>query len=73
MYRKTKIKDQLFDAVVIPSKLQNDILMAAHENLGHMGINKTYAFLHQRYFWPGMKKQHIHTCGRYTQDNLQAP
>ena len=50
--------------------------MVAHENLGYMGINKTYAFLHQRYFWPGMKKQityHIHTCGQCTQDNLQAP
>ena len=72
LYRKTRIKDQLFDAVVMPSKLQNNILMAAHENLGHMGINKTYAFLHQRYFWPGMKKQithHIHTCGQCTQDN----
>ena len=46
LYRKNKIKDQLFDAVVIPSKLQNNILIAAHEKLGYMGINKTYAFLH---------------------------
>ena len=76
LYRKTKVKDQLFDAVVIPSKLQNNILIAAHENLRHMGINKTYAFLHQRYFWPGMKKQiayHIHTCGKCAQENLRAP
>ena len=47
LYKGTKIKDQLFDAVVIPSKLQNNILIAAHENLGHMGITKTYAFLCQ--------------------------
>ena len=46
LYKGTKIKDQLFDAVVIPSKLQNNILIAAHENLGHMGITKTYAFLY---------------------------
>ena len=41
-----------------------------------MDINKTYAFLHQRYFWPGMKKQiayHIHTCGKCAQENLRAP
>ena len=50
------LKKTLFNAVVIPSKLQHKILHAVHENLGHMGINKTYAFLRQRYFWPGMKK-----------------
>ena len=74
LYRVTKIKDQLFDAIVIPGKLQNQILIAAHENLGHMGINKT--FLRQRSFWPGMKKQiahHIQTCGQCVQENLWAP
>ena len=50
LYKNTKIKDQLFDAVVIPSKLQNSILTAAHENLGHMCITKTYAFLCQAVF-----------------------
>ena len=44
LYRKTKAKNQLFDTVVFPSKLKYWILHAAHENLGHMGINKTYAF-----------------------------
>ena len=76
LYRVTKIKDSLYDAVVIPGKLQNQILIAAHENLGHMGINKTYAFLRQRYFWPGMKKQiahHIQTCEQCAQENLRAP
>ena len=76
LYRKTKIKDTLFDTIVVPGKLQHQILLAGHENLGHMGINKTYAFLRQRYFWPGMKKQvahHIHTCGNCAQENLYAP
>ena len=73
LYRVTRIKDQLFDAILVPGKLQNQILIAAHENLGHMGINKTYSFLRQRYFWPGMKKQlihHIQTCGQCAQENL---
>ena len=41
-----------------------------------MGINKTYAFLRQKYFWPGMKKQianHIRTCEQCVQENLRAP
>ena len=74
LYKGTK--DQMFDAAVIPSKLQNNILIAAHENLGHMGITKTYAFMHKQYFWPGMKKQithHIHTCEQCAQENLRAP
>ena len=76
LYWKTKVKKTLFEAVVVPSKLQHKILHAAHENLGHMGINKTYAFLRQRYFWPGMKKQitnHIKTCAQCAQENSQAP
>ena len=76
LYQKTKVKKTLFDAVVVPSKLQHKILHAAHDNLGNMGINKTYAFLRQRYFWPGMKKQitnHIKTCAQCMQENLQAP
>ena len=76
LYRVTKIKDQLFDAILVPGKLQNQILIAVHENLGHMGTNKTYSFLRQRYFWPGMKKQlahHIQTCGQCAQENLRAP
>ena len=56
--------------------MQSDIMLAVHENLGHMGINKTYVFLRQCYFWPGMKKQiahHIRTCGKCVQENLHAP
>ena len=76
LYKGTKIKDQMFDAAVIPSKQKSNILIAAHENLGHMGITKTYAFLPQQYFWPKMKKQfthHIHTCEQCAQENQHAP
>ena len=47
LYRKTRIRDVLYDTVVVPGKIQGKVLLAAHENLGHMGINKTYAFLRQ--------------------------
>ena len=73
LHQKTKVKNTLFDALVVPSKMQHKILHAAHENLDHMGINKTHAFLRQRYFWPGMKKQianHIRTCEQCVQENL---
>ena len=54
--------------------MQDAIMHAAHENLGHAGVTKTYAFLRQRYFWPGMKKHvanHIRTCGECAQENLR--
>ena len=60
----------------MPSKLQHNVLHAAYENLGHMGISKTNAILQQRYFWPGMKKQianYIKTCEQCIQENLKAP
>lgn len=74
LYRNTKIKTQVFDAVVVPADLQQKILHMAHENLGHMGRNKTYAFLRQRYFWPNLKQdvsQHVQTCELCIPENLR--
>ena len=76
LYRKTKVRDQIFDTVVVPGKLQQHILHAAHENLGHMGINKTYSFLRKKYYWLGMKKHithHIRSCEQCSKENLRPP
>ena len=44
LYLKTKVRKPLIWHIVIPSKLQHNVLIAAHENLGHMGISKTCIF-----------------------------
>ena len=39
LYQKTKVRNHLFDTLVIPSTLQHNVQITAHENLGHMGIS----------------------------------
>ena len=41
--------------LVIPNKLQEEILCTLHEGIagGHLGINKTLNRLKERFYWPG--------------------
>ena len=42
--------------LVIPQHLQKEVLSQYHEILGHMGIDKTYDALHQKYYWVNLYK-----------------
>ena len=43
--------------VAIPKKLSNDLIMAAHERVGHPEVYKTGEYLKRFYYWKGMNKQ----------------
>ena len=50
--------------VMVPSPLHVDLLQAAHDDVGHMGKNKTLHRL-QHYTWPGMTNdviEYIRSC-----------
>jgi len=54
-------------ALVIPSFLRRDVLRALHDDPtgGHMGEEKTYYRVRQRYWWPGMSrsvKSYVSSC-----------
>lgn len=54
--------------LVMPEVLRSDILEANHENMGHMGVDKTCNLIIKKYFWPRLYKEvmalmgHCVTC-----------
>ena len=48
----------------LPSSLRREVLINLHDLLtgGHLGVNKTYAKLRDRYFWPKMYMDVQHWC-----------
>lgn len=58
--RSPTLKSQL----VVPTALRHEVLVNAHDlpTGGHLGINKTYAKLRDRYFWPKMYMDVQHWC-----------
>ncbi|VDH94133.1 Hypothetical predicted protein [Mytilus galloprovincialis] len=50
-------KNQLIKQVAIPEPLRNDILLSFHDQKAggsHLGVQRTYEAIKQRYFWPKM-------------------
>lgn len=49
----------------IPSHLRMKVLKQYHDENGHMGVEKTFHSIKQKYFWPGLFKkvnEHIGKC-----------
>ena len=41
--------------VVIPTDLQEEVLIRFHDEAGHFGARRVYKLLVDRYFWHGME------------------
>ena len=51
--------------VVVPSKFRKEVLRTSHDQLGHLGVCKTYDYILKYFFWPCMKRdvsRYIKTC-----------
>ena len=50
--------------LVVPASLRHEVLINAHDlpTGGHLGVNKTYSKLRDRYFWPKMYMDVQHWC-----------
>ena len=51
--------------VVVPSKFRTEVLKAAHDHCGHLGVRKTYLYVLRYFFWPCVKgdvASYIRTC-----------
>lgn len=54
--------------VVVPVKFREEVLRTAHNQLGHLGVRKTYNYILRYFFWPLLKKdvsgyiRSCHTC-----------
>ncbi len=66
--------------LVIPRAMQQAVLSACHDppSMGHQGISRTKARLHEKYFWYGMSKsvghyvQSCSVCNKHKKPNRHA-
>ncbi len=52
-------------ALVVPQQLKKKVLIAAHDGLGHGGINTTRTLLNKHFTWPGLAdnvRKHLQAC-----------
>lgn len=54
----------------LPAKFHEDVLKSLHDESGHLGFDKTYGFVKERFYWPRMKvavEKYCQTCARCVQ------
>ena len=52
---------------VLPKRFVCKVILACHDDNGHLGMERTLGLLQDRFFWPKMEKdvcKHICTCSR---------
>ena len=77
MHRTVQLKHQVrpVDQLILPMRYQKRMVLACHDELGHLGMDRTLLILQDRVYWPGMVRdirENIQTCGRCEQFK-QAP
>ena len=61
-------QDLEYHQLVLPQRYQARVLKALHDDMGHQGLERTLALLHERVYWPSMAKDaamwidHCHRC-----------
>ena len=53
--------------MVLPAEFRKRIVLACHNEMGHMGMDRVLLLLQDRVYWPAMSRDvrdHIRTCGR---------
>ena len=80
LYRKiiTNLGEKL--QLVLPEKYYDQVLTGLHDNVGHLGRDKTLSLVRERFYWPNMSKfveQKIKNCWKCTTrkspTNIRAP
>ena len=50
---------------VLPKNFAHKVILACHDDSGHLGMERTLGLLQEWFFWPKMAEDvqtHIHTC-----------
>lgn len=58
-----KVKQQL----VLPKQFHSSVLKSLHDDIGHLGFEKSYGLVRDRFYWPHMKpdvESYCKTCER---------
>lgn len=67
LYRRRHEGEQVSFQLVLPEKLRSVVLTSLHDDMGHMGIERTLDLVRSRFFWPHMAadvESKVKTCSR---------
>ena len=67
LYRRRQDGEQLSFQLVLPETLRSVVLASLHDDMGHMGVERTLDLVRSRFFWPRMSvdvERKIKTCNR---------
>ncbi|KAJ0064622.1 hypothetical protein NL108_011375 [Boleophthalmus pectinirostris] len=67
LYRKRKVGDEMQCQLVLPEILRQMVLKSLHDDMGHLGMDRTLDLARTRFFWPKMAldvEHKIKTCQR---------
>lgn len=65
LYRKRQAGEVLTYQLVLPKEFRAAVLRSLHDEIGHMGIDRTLDLARSRFYWPKMAQdveQKIKTC-----------
>lgn len=48
--------------LVLPEKFRTTVMKSLHDDSGHLGIDKTYGLIKERFYWPKMKQDVDNYC-----------
>ena len=68
LHRRVQLKHQATEVhqMVLPPEFRKRIVLACHDEMGHMGMDRVLLLLQDRVYWPAMSRDvrdHIRTCG----------
>ncbi|KAL6476237.1 hypothetical protein MHYP_G00147360 [Metynnis hypsauchen] len=67
LYRKRQICDEIHYQIVLPEKCRDMVLTSLHDDMGHLGFDRTLDLTRSRFFWPRMAndvERKIKSCSR---------
>ena len=70
LYRTVIVNDMPSEQIVLPTCLKHIVLHQLHDNMGHMGRDRTIHLVKERFFWPKMTSEvenYISSCRRCLQ------
>ncbi|CAG2220461.1 unnamed protein product [Mytilus edulis] len=74
LYYISNVDNDPIIRLYIPSHIKQAVVEQYHDKNGHMGIDKTFDSIRQKYFWPNMFKElysYVTTCVPCQSRNLQ--
>ena len=69
LHRRVQLKNHLVEVnqFVLPAPYRKHVVLACHDEMGHLGMDRTLLLLQDRVYWPGMSKdvrEHIRKWDR---------